>query len=306
MDLNKLKLFIALASDYRYMTVMEQIPSYREIAKDTVASLEEEYGCRLFAEGLDYTVLTPKGRVLLQYAKKLLELESDAKAAVASVNSENPNDIRILSSFTQFTDEIGSFLAEKMPDVNVYCADTLSKNLTAQALGDLADILITHRTIVSPEVECTLVARDLFGVFLPSDSEFASLSSIPFEVLKTGKYVRTQSDSGLEKGTYFDWYFEKRDSHPDYVLTSSSEDSLRAAMLENGYWRFGTEFFALRADLPGFTFIPFATGACMYLYISILKQSSPLVRKVASLLGNEYTSLKNLEKAEYHRRQGRL
>ena len=74
-------------------------------------------------------------------------------------------------------------------------------------------------------------------------------------------------------------------------------------MLENGYWRFGTELLASRVDYPGFVFIPFSTGACMYLYVSILKDSPALVRKVATLLKTDYAQLMNTEKTKYLKRQ---
>jgi DNA-binding transcriptional LysR family regulator len=85
MDLSQLEVFLAVAREGRFSRAAEKLFRTQSAVSQTVRKLEEEIGEPLFDRSSREGVLTDAGRVLKEYAEKLLNLREDAQEALVEL-----------------------------------------------------------------------------------------------------------------------------------------------------------------------------------------------------------------------------
>src|SRR5258706_1041386 len=82
MDLSHLEVFLTVARERRFSRAAEKLFRTQSAVSQTIRKLELEIGEPLFDRSSREGVLTDAGRVLQEYAEKLLNLRQDAQAAL--------------------------------------------------------------------------------------------------------------------------------------------------------------------------------------------------------------------------------
>src|SRR5438105_3146578 len=82
MDLSQLEVFLAVAREGRFSRAAEKLYRTQSAVSQTIRKLEEQIGEPLFDRSSREGVLTDAGRVLQEYAEKLLNLRNDAQEAL--------------------------------------------------------------------------------------------------------------------------------------------------------------------------------------------------------------------------------
>jgi DNA-binding transcriptional LysR family regulator len=85
MDLSQLEVFVAVARERRFSRAAEKLFRTQSAVSQTVRKLELEIGEPLFDRSSRDGNLTDAGRVLQEYAEKLLNLRQDAKEALVEL-----------------------------------------------------------------------------------------------------------------------------------------------------------------------------------------------------------------------------
>ena len=85
MDLSQLEVFLAVARERRFSRAAEKLFRTQSAVSQTVRKLEDEIGEPLFDRSSREGVLTDAGRVLKEYAEKLLNLREDAQEALVEL-----------------------------------------------------------------------------------------------------------------------------------------------------------------------------------------------------------------------------
>jgi DNA-binding transcriptional LysR family regulator len=85
MDLAQLEVFLAVAREGRFSRAAEKLYRTQSAVSQTIRKLEDELGEPLFDRSSREGVLTDAGRVLHEYAEKLLNLRSDAQEALVEL-----------------------------------------------------------------------------------------------------------------------------------------------------------------------------------------------------------------------------
>ncbi|HEX3323273.1 MAG TPA: LysR family transcriptional regulator [Terriglobales bacterium] len=85
MDLSQLEVFLAVAREGRFSRAAEKLFRTQSAVSQTVRKLEQEIGEPLFDRSSREGVLTDAGRVLKEYAEKLLNLREDAQEALVEL-----------------------------------------------------------------------------------------------------------------------------------------------------------------------------------------------------------------------------
>lgn len=83
MELRDVRTFMAVAQDLSFSRAAEALHAVQSTVSARVANLERELGVRLFERLGRRVVLTEEGRRLQEYARRLLDLEDEARAWVA-------------------------------------------------------------------------------------------------------------------------------------------------------------------------------------------------------------------------------
>src|SRR5438309_8021767 len=85
MDLSQLEVFLTVARERRFSRAAEKLYRTQSAVSQTIRKLEEQIGEPLFDRSSREGVLTDAGRVLQEYAEKLLNLRNDAQEALVEL-----------------------------------------------------------------------------------------------------------------------------------------------------------------------------------------------------------------------------
>src|SRR5258708_19551468 len=85
MDLSQLEVFLTVARERRFSRAAEKLFRTQSAVSQTIRKLELEIGEPLFDRSSREGVLTDAGRVLQEYAQKLLNLRHDAQAPLVEM-----------------------------------------------------------------------------------------------------------------------------------------------------------------------------------------------------------------------------
>src|SRR4249920_4281836 len=85
MELSQLEVFLAVAREHRFSRAAEKLYRTQSAVSQTIRKLEDELGEALFDRSSREGVLTDAGKVLFEYAEKLINLRSEATESLAEL-----------------------------------------------------------------------------------------------------------------------------------------------------------------------------------------------------------------------------
>src|SRR5207245_10175877 len=98
MDLAQLEVFLAVAREGRFSRAAEKLYRTQSAVSQTIRKLEERVGEPLFDRSSREGVLTDAGRVLQEYAEKLLNLRNDAHEALVELRGLHHGDLAVAAN----------------------------------------------------------------------------------------------------------------------------------------------------------------------------------------------------------------
>lgn len=87
MELSQLEVFLAVARERRFSRAADKLFRTQSAVSQTIRKLEEELGEALFDRSSREGVLTDSGRVLYEYAEKLINLRSEAAESLSELRA---------------------------------------------------------------------------------------------------------------------------------------------------------------------------------------------------------------------------
>lgn len=85
MELSQLEVFLAVAREHRFSRAAEKLYRTQSAVSQTIHKLEDELGEALFDRSSRDGILTDAGKVLYEYAEKLINLRSEANESLAEL-----------------------------------------------------------------------------------------------------------------------------------------------------------------------------------------------------------------------------
>jgi DNA-binding transcriptional LysR family regulator len=98
MDLSQLEVFLSVARERRFSRAAEKLFRTQSAVSQTIRKLELEIGEPLFDRSSRDGVLTDAGRVLQEYAEKLLNLRQDAQTALVEMRELQKGKLAIAAN----------------------------------------------------------------------------------------------------------------------------------------------------------------------------------------------------------------
>src|SRR5579862_9941149 len=98
MDLGQLEVFLAVAQEGRFSRAAEKLYRTQSAVSQSIRKLEEEVGEPLFDRSSRDGVLTDAGRVLQEYAERLLNLRNDAQEALVELRHLHQGKLSIAAN----------------------------------------------------------------------------------------------------------------------------------------------------------------------------------------------------------------
>src|SRR5258708_11116756 len=98
MDLSQLEVFLAVGRARRFSRAAEKLFRTQSAVSQTIRKLELEIGEPLFDRSSRDGLLTDAGRVLQEYAEKLLNLRQDAQTALVEMRELQKGKVAIAAN----------------------------------------------------------------------------------------------------------------------------------------------------------------------------------------------------------------
>src|SRR5512143_1631716 len=98
MDLSQLEVFMMVARERKFSRAAEKLFRTQSAVSQTIRKLEEEIGEPLFDRTSRDGTLTDAGRVLEEYAEKLLNLRQDAREALTELRELQKGKVAIAAN----------------------------------------------------------------------------------------------------------------------------------------------------------------------------------------------------------------
>jgi DNA-binding transcriptional LysR family regulator len=98
MDLAQLEVFLAVAQERRFSRAADKLHRTQSAVSQTIHKLEEELGEPLFDRSSREGLLTDAGQVLQEYAERLLNLRTNAHAALAELRELHKGTLAIAAN----------------------------------------------------------------------------------------------------------------------------------------------------------------------------------------------------------------
>ena len=98
MDLGQLEVFLAVAHEGRFSLAAKKLYRTQSAVSQSIRKLEDELGEPLLDRSSREGVLTDAGRVLQEYAERLLNLRSDAREALVELRELQKGKLAIAAN----------------------------------------------------------------------------------------------------------------------------------------------------------------------------------------------------------------
>jgi DNA-binding transcriptional LysR family regulator len=143
MDLLQLEHFLAVAEERTFTRAAERVCRTQPAVSQSVKKLEEEIGSTLFARDVHEVSLTEAGRVLADYARRMVHLRDEALRQVAEVKSLKAGTLAIAAHESAAVYLLPAPLREylqKFPDIKIGIYRSRLNDIPRQVMDREVDV----------------------------------------------------------------------------------------------------------------------------------------------------------------------
>src|SRR5690242_5157829 len=122
MELRQLELFLAVVEERSFTRAAERVSLTQPVVSLSIKKLEEEIGGPLFARDVHDLSLTESGRVLADYARRMLQMRDDATREMARLGSMTAGSLTVAAHEAAAVYLLPAALrtyVKKFPDIKV-------------------------------------------------------------------------------------------------------------------------------------------------------------------------------------------
>src|ERR1700716_726011 len=191
MDLSQLEVFVAVAREGRFSRAAEKLFRTQSAVRQTVRKLELEIGEPLFDRSSRDGNLTDAGRVLQEYAEKLLNLRQDAKEALVELRELQKG--KLVMAANEFTAlYLLPVLAEFRrlhPMIRITVQRSLGSHIPDDVLKRNVEMGVLSYDPQEPQLESAVVYLDELVFVVPPGHPLASVGEVSVKQLGAESFV---------------------------------------------------------------------------------------------------------------------
>jgi len=191
MELSQLEVFLAVAREKKFSRAAEKLFRTQSAVSQTIRKLEVELGEPLFDRSSRDAVLTDAGRVLLEYAEKLVNLRSDAQEALREVRELLAG--KLVISANEFTAlYLLPVLAEFRrlhPGIRITVQRSLGSRIPDEVLRHSAELGVLSYDPQEPQLRSYVVYLDELAFVVPPDHPLAGSAQVSIRQLGAESFV---------------------------------------------------------------------------------------------------------------------
>ncbi len=191
MELSQLEVFLTVAREGRFSRAAEKLFRTQSAVSQTIRKLEDELGEPLFDRSSREGVLTDAGRVLREYAEKLLNLRGDAQEALLELREVQKGKLVIAANeFTALY--LLPVLAEFRrlhPMIRIMVQRSLGSHIPDDLLRHAVELGVLSYDPQEPQLRSFVVYLDELALVVPPTHPLASERQVSIRQLGAESFV---------------------------------------------------------------------------------------------------------------------
>ncbi len=191
MELSQLEVFLTVARERRFSRAAEKLFRTQSAVSQTIHKLEQELGETLFDRSSREGVLTDAGKVLYEYAEKLLNLRSEATESLSELRELQKGKLVIAANeFTALY--LLSPLAEFRrlhPMIKITVQRSLGSHIPDDVMNYSAEVGILSYEPQEPRLQSIVVYQDELVFVVPPNHPLASAQQVNIHQLGAESFV---------------------------------------------------------------------------------------------------------------------
>jgi len=191
MDLAQLEVFLAVARERRFSRAAQKLYRTQSAISQSIHKLEQEVGELLFDRSSRDGLLTDAGRVLQEYAERLLNLRADAQEALAELKELQKG--KLVISANEFTAlYLLPLLAEFRrlhPMVKITVNRSLGSHIPDDVLRHNSELGVLTYDPQDPQLHSTVVYLDELIFVVPPSHPLAKQEQVSIRQLGAESFV---------------------------------------------------------------------------------------------------------------------
>src|SRR6266566_7022977 len=191
MDLSQLEVFLAVAREGRFSRAAEKLYRTQSAVSQSIRKLENEIGEPLFDRSSRDGLLTDAGRVLQEYAERLLNLRNDAQEALVELRELHKGKLAIAANeFTALY--LLPVLAEFRrlhPMIKITVQRSLGSHIPDELLRHTVEMGVLSYNPQEPRLRSIVVYLDELTFVVPPNHPLASEKQISIRQLGAEVFV---------------------------------------------------------------------------------------------------------------------
>ncbi len=191
MDLSQLEVFLAVAKEGRFSRAAEKLYRTQSAVSQTVRKLEEELGEPLFDRSSREGVLTDAGKVLQEYAEKLLNLRNDAQEALVELRELHKGKLVIAANelTVLYLLPIVAAFRRLHPMIKVAVQRALGSHIPDDVLRHNVELGLLTYDPQEPQLHSVVVYQDELAFVVPPSHPLASQEQVSIRQLGAESFV---------------------------------------------------------------------------------------------------------------------
>jgi DNA-binding transcriptional LysR family regulator len=280
--LQQLEGLIALMEAGSYTRAATHLFLSQSTLTKQIQNMEDAAGTKFVNRGSAGISLTPEGRILYDYAKRLSRLRDEASDRIARLKDQDSGHIHIVASTTPATYILPQLLQQILPlhpDIRVHIQMHDSDEALQTVLSNQAEIGFIGKETANAKIVSTRLCRDKLLLIVSPQHRLARQPSVTIAELAREAFIVREHGSGTQ--AIFDDFLQQqggqRLSRFNVICEMGSTEAVKEAILA-GIGIAILSFFAVRRELEQGSLIAVEIADCSlerYFYI-IYRRNFPL------------------------------
>ena len=191
MDLSQLEVFLTVARERKFSRAAEKLYRTQSAVSQTIRKLELEIGEPLFDRSSREGVLTDAGRVLQEYAEKLLNLRQDAQEALVEMRELQKGKLTIAANeFTAlYLLPVLAAYRRLHPTIRITVQRSLGSHIPDDILRHNVELGVLSYDPQEPHLQSTVVYLDQLAFVVPPGHPLAEAKEVSVRQLGAESFV---------------------------------------------------------------------------------------------------------------------
>ena len=221
MDISQLRYFKEAAENENITKAAKKLSTTQPALSKTIGKLETELGVKLFDRVGKNIILNEKGRIVLDYTKKILGRMEDISAEFNDMTLQLPSQVKVcMNAATKLMPQLILGFKCQYPHIKIVI---LQENALEKDISN-CDVYIDSSNYKETSENCCVLLKEECFIGLPVEHPLAQKESITLEEVSEESFLILQNKRPLSEIT--NKFCEKAGFTPNITLECDNHDTI--------------------------------------------------------------------------------